>query len=110
MPRHLLALPGCVLAATLWLATPRCAFACTCVPPEPPVAAMAQADSGFAGRVVTVEERSNSLAVTIAVATVWKGRNAATITVYTAPDGGSCGGTFEADKRSCDRHSAGFEH
>jgi hypothetical protein len=93
-----LAFLSCVAASIVWLTTPRCAFACSCVPPEPPVSALAAADSVFAGRVTTIENRGDSVAVTFDVSTVWKGSTSTTIAVRTALDDAVCGVEFQANQ------------
>ena len=91
----------CGFAALLWLATPRCVFACSCVAPGPPDVEVAQSVAVFAGRVIQVEQPNGPLVssadpvrVTLQVATVWKGPVEPTVVVQTVRESASCGFPF----------------
>ncbi len=66
-------------ASVLWLFSPRCVFACSCVAPGPPKVELAQSVGVFAGRVIDIEKPSGTVMssadpviVTLQVSTVWK--------------------------------------
>ena len=78
---------------------PTCVFACSCLPPGPPAAALADATAVFAGRVTAVAvpaDRSGTspLQVTFAVSRSWKGADRPTISVTTPSSSASCGVDF----------------
>jgi hypothetical protein len=80
------------------------AEACSCIPPEPPHAALAKATAVFSGRVVGIDEPAfptNSLEpvhITLNVERSWKGPLTEEIEVRTAISSASCGFTFEENK------------
>jgi hypothetical protein len=91
-----------VITSVLWLASPGCAFACSCLPPGPPKVELAQSVAVFAGRVISIEKPSdtlmssaNPISVTLQVSTIWKGPAHQTVVVQTGPDSAGCGFSFE---------------
>jgi hypothetical protein len=85
----------------LMASTPDQAFACSCLPPSPPLESMAGSDAVFAGKVVLVEEGSGAIIssadpikVVFEVSRVWKGEEKADIALTTARDSASCGYDF----------------
>lgn len=90
------------VAAALFVANPRCAYACSCLPPGPPRDALATSDAVFAGKVVKLSaplgDAVNSVdpvSVTFEVSQSWKGAPAQTVVVKTASSSASCGFNFE---------------
>lgn len=91
-----------VVAAAVFVANPRCAYACSCLPPGPPRDALASSDAVFAGRVVKlsaplgdVVSSVDPVSVTFEVSRSWKGAQAQTVVVKTASSSASCGFNFE---------------
>ncbi len=87
--------------ALLLLLAPRPCAACSCEgPPGAPMEELASHDAVLAGRVVEIVEPADftaqeSLLVTFAVSSVWKGDVQQITTVSTAPNGAQCGYPFE---------------
>jgi hypothetical protein len=78
---------------------PTCVFACSCRPPSPPAAALADAAAVFAGRVTALSAPVDSggadpVRVTFAVTRSWKGANQSTVVVNTPASSASCGVGF----------------
>ena len=77
----------------------------------PPKEALAKADAVFSGTVEKIDKVSEKvtydgkvssydrLKVTVRVQESWKGTNAATLMVYTSPDGAMCGYQFTKGTR-----------
>ncbi len=89
-------------ASVLWLFSPRCVFACSCVAPGPPKVELAQSVGVFAGRVIDIEKPSGTVMssadpviVTLQVSTVWKGPAYKTLVMQTVRESDSCGFPFE---------------
>jgi hypothetical protein len=85
----------------LMASAPQQAFACSCIPPRPPLEAMADSDAVFAGKVVRIEEEGGAMIssadpvkVVFEVSQVWKGEEDAAIALATARDSASCGYDF----------------
>ncbi|MEX0787990.1 MAG: LPXTG cell wall anchor domain-containing protein [Anaerolineales bacterium] len=76
------------------------AYACSCVAPGSPTAALTEADAVFSGRVLSIETPGGyeSLRVQMDVDKVWKGPVQAVIEVRTGRDSAGCGFTFEQGK------------
>lgn len=79
---------------------PQTCFACSCLPPKPPLEAAADAAAVFQGRVTKVEQvrgstGAESKRVTMQVSKVWKGNVTAETLVYTANDSAACGISFQ---------------
>lgn len=73
--------------------------ACSCAPPPPPKAALEASAAVFSGKVVDVEDIGDfQRAVTIEVASTWKGVKGRKVTVQTAKHGATCGFGFEKGK------------
>ena len=97
---------ACALGLTTFSAA-----ACSCMPSPPPQEALAKADAVFSGTVENIEKTSEKvlydgkessyerLKVTVRVQESWKGTNAATLVVYTSPNGASCGYRFTKGTR-----------
>lgn len=77
-----------------WLTAPPPALACSCLPPLPPVEALAAADAVFRGTVVAVAENDLGVRATLRVRTVWKGPLAPRLDVRTATNSAACGYPF----------------
>ena len=87
------------LLAFVSVCTASVALACSCAPPPPPKAALAASTAVFAGKVVKVEPIGDfQRAVTLEVASSWKGVEGKTVTVHTPKDGAACGYGFEKGK------------
>jgi len=72
------------------------AFACNCVPPRPPAAAIKSADVVFSGTVTDISvSGSFGKKVTFDVAKTWKGINSPTISVTTQANSAACGVGYE---------------
>jgi len=76
-------------------------FACSCIPPSPPLESLAGSDAVFAGKVVRIEKEdgiiissADPVKVVFAVSQVWKGEEKAEIDLTTARDSASCGYDF----------------
>ena len=87
----------------LMASTPDQAFACSCIPPRPPLESMADSDAVFVGKVVRIEEEGGAMIssadpvkVVFEVSKVWKGEENAAISLATARDSASCGYDFMA--------------
>ncbi|HEX2190563.1 MAG TPA: hypothetical protein VHG51_16765 [Longimicrobiaceae bacterium] len=96
MPVLSLLLTSAALAAAPCEAAPA---RCSCIPPRPPLEALAQADAVFSGTVVSVEERRGEggmgeLEVRIVPDRRWKGAAADTVVVHTADNSAACGVAF----------------
>ncbi|TCP55484.1 tissue inhibitor of metalloproteinase [Tumebacillus sp. BK434] len=85
-----------LMLQVLFLAAPTPGYACSCVAPTSPQAALAEAKAVFAGKVQQVEAQSPYYKVTFAVNTAWKGIDNAESAVLTAIGGeASCGIKFQ---------------
>ena len=88
----------------LWLvAYPEPSYACSCVTPGPPSAALAGSAAVFRGKVVSIREfdrgdgiwgSADPTTVEFDVKTVWKGPNYETLYLTTARSESSCGFSF----------------
>jgi hypothetical protein len=74
------------------------ALACSCVPPPPPVDALAQSDAVFVGTVLKIEDGTDNRSVTFRVTRYWKGIDAFVVTVSTGFNDGDCGYPFQEGK------------
>ena len=88
-----------VLLIGLWFAlSPERAYACTCIPPDPPSEALAQSAVVLAGTVVSVTphfwDDDNLTLVKFDVTTVWKGPAYQTMYLRTPGHSSACGFTF----------------
>jgi hypothetical protein len=102
---------------SLWLLRPSPAYACSCVPPQPPADAFSQSDAVFTGRVTGRQTPIiipvltpllarllpnlffyHSLRYSLAVTDSWKGADTTQVTVVTGLGGGDCGYSFETGK------------
>lgn len=91
-----------LIVGSLFVSLPRGAFACSCMMPPEPKAALDMADAVFAGKVVSIVDRksvqwfdsTDSLLVTFQVTTVWKGDAKPALSISTARDGAACGYSF----------------
>lgn len=87
------------LLALVSAGTTSVALACSCAPPPPPKAALAASTAVFSGKVVKVEPIGDfQRAVTLVVASAWKGVDGKTVIVHTPNDGAACGYGFEKGK------------
>ncbi len=73
------------------------AFACSCLPPPPPLEALASAGAVFAGTVVSITPVAGQplVSVEFAVDNSWKGVSTAATHLVTYEDSAGCGYTFE---------------
>ena len=76
-------------------------FACSCLPPEPPLEALEESAAVFVGEVVSISDTepthgsySGDVAVEFSVTTVWKGPVGKTIQIRTPWGGAACGYRF----------------
>ena len=85
-------------------------YACSCIPPRPPLEALARADAVFAGQVVSISEpkglfgswlasSTDPVAVEFRVNAVWKGEIYEKIFIKTAWSSASCGFEFVLDEQ-----------
>ena len=102
LSRVLLAL---VFVATIVIAQPNCAYACSCVPPGTPAEELSKSDAVFLGKVIAVnlpnkpiESSSDVTTVTFETSQVWKGQVTKTLVLTTPGSSASCGVTFEQDQ------------
>jgi hypothetical protein len=73
--------------------------ACSCVPPAPPKESLEKSHAVFSGKVTKIEDVADfERAVTLEVATSWKGVDQKELVIYTARDGAACGYGFEKGK------------
>ncbi len=87
------------LALLLTLIVAAEVLACSCLPPPPPKVALEASTAVFSGKVLDVEDIGVfQRAVTIEVASAWKGVKGKTVTVQTAKHGATCGFGFEKGK------------
>jgi hypothetical protein len=96
LPRPLLLALFAAFAALF--ALPQVCFACSCLPPGPPLAALAEADAVFRGKVVEMERMSEGnrlLRVKIQVTSVWKGAVTTETLVQTTDNSAACGFPFQ---------------
>ena len=100
-------LPLAALSAFL-LAPPSPAWACSCVPPDPPPIAFANTDAVFAGRVTQISDprwpgglvsSADPVRVVFQVNDSWKGVTTTTVLIATAVSGASCGYTFDVGRQ-----------
>ncbi len=84
-------------------ATPQQAYACSCIPPSPPLESMATSDAVFSGKVTRIEAEeapimssADPVKVVFEVSRVWKGAEDGAIALSTARDSASCGYDFVA--------------
>jgi hypothetical protein len=85
----------------LLIATPYRAYACSCLPPRPPLESMANSDAVFSGKVVRIDSEdavimssADPVNVVFEVSRVWKGDEKGAIALSTARDSASCGYDF----------------
>ena len=92
----------------LLLAPPSPAWACSCVPPDPPPIAFANMEAVFVGNVTQISDPSwpgglvssaDPVRVVLQVNDSWKGVTTATVLVETAVSGASCGYTFDVGRQ-----------
>jgi hypothetical protein len=82
-------------------ASPKQAYACSCIPPSPPLESMASSDAVFSGKVLRIDEEkapiissADPVKVVFEVSRVWKGPEEGAIALSTARDSASCGYDF----------------
>jgi hypothetical protein len=98
----LLTLALIVVGGLTVLSQPRAVYACSCVPPSPPLEARNQATAVFAGTVKEVAPSgpdSMSVFVTFDVQQSWKGPAAPQLTLITSNSSASCGYEFTAGEQ-----------
>jgi hypothetical protein len=90
-----------IVSAALIFAIQQTAFACSCVPPPPPVEALEQSDAVFSGKVLKVEQDDSGYGkiVTFRMLESWKGRKSRTVKVSTADNSAACGYAFRVGKK-----------
>ena len=100
-----LALAVVIVAAALHASAER-ASACSCVPPRPPLEALARADAVFSGEGVSMEgprgwwaSSADPITVEFRVNAVWKGEIYETMFIRTAWSSASCGFEFVLDEQ-----------
>ena len=77
------------------------ALACSCVPSKGPAEGLEQSHAVFSGKVVKIRRNRGSgdiftsVEVVLRVERVWKGVEAATVSVFTASDSAACGYGFK---------------
>lgn len=92
-----------ILAISLVGYVPK-AKACSCIPPEPPLEAMAKADIVFAGKVADIDAPAvmtstlDENKITFNVSRAWKGVEMNPFYVYSSGSSASCGYEFEVGK------------
>ena len=105
MIRLLLTIPAAALVVLLLHADTSRIYACSCIPPRPPLEALARADAVFAGQVVSISEPKglfggwfassiDPVTVEFRVNAVWKGEIYETMFIKTAWSSASCGFEF----------------
>ncbi|MFN8516145.1 MAG: hypothetical protein U0841_26870 [Chloroflexia bacterium] len=80
--------------ATLF-ALPQVCFACSCVPPGPPLEELARASAVFRGKVTAIDQIGSVKRVTVQVTTVWKGAVTTETQIQTNDNSAACGFPFE---------------
>jgi len=80
--------------ATLF-ALPQVCFACSCVPPGPPLEELARASAVFRGKVVAIDQLGAVKRINVQVTTVWKGSVTSETLIQTSGDSAACGFPFE---------------
>lgn len=77
------------------------AKACSCIPPEPPLEAMAKSDAVFAGQVTDIKPPKNMTStldenkITFSASRSWKGVDSNPVYIYSSGSSASCGYEFE---------------
>ena len=105
MIRLLLTIPAVAIVALLLHADAVRIYACSCIPPRPPLEALERADAVFAGEVVSISEpkglfgswmasSTDPVTVEFRVSAVWKGESYETMLLETAWSSASCGFDF----------------
>ena len=101
MIRPLLTIPAAALVVLLLHLDTSHIYACSCVPPKPPLEALARADAVFSGEVVSLKEprgwwasSTDPITVEFRVIAVWKGEIYETMFIKTAWSSASCGFEF----------------
>ena len=82
----------------LWFVmSPTQGYACSCAPPGTPAEALAESELVFRGTVTSIgpSDEAGLLRVELDVETIWKGREAETISLTTQQDTAACGYPFE---------------
>jgi len=90
-----------IISSALIFAIQQTAFACSCVPPPPPVEALEQSDAVFSGKVLKVERDESGFGkiVTLRMLRSWKGIQARTVRISTADNSAACGYGFEVGRK-----------
>jgi hypothetical protein len=77
------------------------AYACSCIPPAPPLESMANSDAVFSGKVMRIDSdeapiinSADPVKVVFNVSRVWKGPEEGAIALSTARESASCGYNF----------------
>lgn len=106
MIRPLLTIPAAALIVLLLHLDTSHIHACSCVPPKPPLEALARADAVFSGQVVSMKEprgwwasSADPTTVEFRVDAVWKGDIYETTFIETAWSSASCGFEFVLDEQ-----------
>jgi hypothetical protein len=101
MSRAIRSISVLVFMIGLMVASPQKAYACSCIPPRPPLESMANSAAVFSGKVVRIEAEDTPLIssadpvkVVFEVSMVWKGAEDGAIALSTARDSASCGYDF----------------
>ncbi len=84
------------LVMLVWAVQPRCAWACSCIPPGSPTQERDRSTAVFAGRVTDVSTPASNVAITVAVHEVWKGDVGSSVEITTPRDSAACGYQFVA--------------
>ena len=97
---------GAIIVVVALQASAGRTYACSCVPPRPPLEALARADSVFSGEVVSMKEprglmvsSTDPITVEFRVNAVWKGEMHETMFIETAWSSASCGFEFALNER-----------
>lgn len=114
-PKRLCRLLAVAALLALTLTQPETAWACSCVPPDPPPVAFTNAHAVFVGGVTAINDptwlartfpflpivysSADPVLVNFQVADSWRGVTTTTVAIRTAASGASCGYTFEVGKQ-----------
>jgi hypothetical protein len=96
-----MSLVGLLLMVVFAVSPAQQAYACSCIPPAPPLESMANSDAVFSGKVMRIDadeapimSSADPVKVVFDVSRVWKGAEEGAIALSTARESASCGYNF----------------
>jgi hypothetical protein len=96
-----ISLVGLLLMVVFAVSPAQQAYACSCIPPAPPLESMANSDAVFSGKVMRIDadeapimSSADPVKVVFDVSRVWKGAEEGAIALSTARESASCGYNF----------------